>query len=148
MSKIRDALQVAAMARSKLAVLSCLALAVSIVPPHGAFPVTAEGSAIPQADDAENKEVLAAVQKLFDAMAEGDADKAREVLVIEGQFLSVRPGDGEDTRVIRSQSNETFLQQLAGAVDNHQNQKYPVPGGIQFSATGLDERRNQANDAQ
>jgi len=92
--------------RSKLLFVTCFILMVSILAP---------ALATPEPDESERKAVLAAVQKLFDAMAAGDAGKAAEVLLIEGQFLSVRPGDGDDVPVIRAQSNEVFLEQLAAA---------------------------------
>jgi dipeptidyl aminopeptidase/acylaminoacyl peptidase len=68
-----------------------------------------------QADAADEKAVLAAVQKLFDAMKDGDAEKAREVLVVDGQFMSLRPGEGGEGQIVQAQSNETFLEQLAAA---------------------------------
>ena len=102
---------------AKLSWLTCFMLVASVLAPAVALPSSASASALSTAEsqESEKKAVLAAVQKLFDAMKAGDAEKAAEVLVIEGQFLSVRPGESEDATVIRAQSNEVFLEQLAGA---------------------------------
>jgi len=55
--------------------------------------------------------VLAAVQNFFDSMAAKDVEAAREVLVPEGQFFSVRVVDGK--KVVRSSTNQEFLDGLA-----------------------------------
>jgi hypothetical protein len=55
--------------------------------------------------------VLAAVQSFFDSMAAKDVEAAREVLVPEGRFFSVRIIDGE--KVVRSLTNEEYLDGLA-----------------------------------
>jgi len=102
---------------AKLSWLTCSILVASVLAPAVASPSSAAASVLSttESQESEKKAVLAAVQELFDAMKAGDAEKAAEVLVIEGQFLSVRPGESEDATVIRAQSNEVFLDQLAGA---------------------------------
>lgn len=48
------------------------------------------------ADPVDREAVLAVVQELFDAMAAGDVERVRAVLLPEGQWVSIRPGDDGD----------------------------------------------------
>jgi hypothetical protein len=57
--------------------------------------------------------VLTTVQRFFDTMLARDVEGAREILVPEGQFFSVRIVDGK--KVVRSSTNEEYLNGLASA---------------------------------
>ena len=57
--------------------------------------------------------VLATVQGFFDTLSTKDIDRARELLVPEGRFFSVRIVDGE--KIVRSSTNEEFLENLGKA---------------------------------
>jgi hypothetical protein len=57
-------------------------------------------------------EILHAIDELFDAMAAGDAERAGQVLLPEGQWISVRRGeDGAD--VVSVMPHRVFLVRLA-----------------------------------
>lgn len=56
-------------------------------------------------------EVIAVVQQFFDALNASDAEAAREVLVADGQFYSVR--EGEDGPVTRAVTHAEFIASLA-----------------------------------
>ncbi len=58
----------------------------------------------------EEKGVLAAVQRFFDADAAKDAEGAREVMMPEGCFFSVRTED--DQKVVRSFTIKEYLDEL------------------------------------
>lgn len=57
------------------------------------------------------RRVLAAVQQFFDSMAKRDVERAREVLIPEGRFTSVRVEDGKD--IVRGFTNREYLEDLA-----------------------------------
>ncbi len=61
----------------------------------------------------EEQSVLAAVQQFFATMAAKDVEGARQVLIPEGRFFSVRTIDGE--RTVRSSTNQEFIDMLATA---------------------------------
>ncbi|MDA1306312.1 MAG: nuclear transport factor 2 family protein [Acidobacteria bacterium] len=60
--------------------------------------------------DTEKKAVLAVVQRFFDTMSTRDTAGARETLIIEGQFASIR--DGVDQPVARMTPLTTYLEGL------------------------------------
>lgn len=62
------------------------------------------------------RQVVAVIQELFDAMAAGDAERAAAVLLPEGQWVSVRPGDG-GVDVVAVTPHRDFLVQLAGTTE-------------------------------
>lgn len=64
-----------------------------------------------QTGPADQREVVAAVQTLFDAMATCDAAAARAVSLPEGRLYRVQPGAAADPR---SSTFEEFNTQLAG----------------------------------
>lgn len=67
--------------------------------------------AVTLAGTPDEQTVLATVQSFFDSMAAKDVEAAREVLVPEGRFFSVRVVDGE--KVVRSSTNQEYLDGLA-----------------------------------
>ena len=62
-------------------------------------------------EDTEKKAVLAVVQKFFDTMTTRDAAGARETLIIEGQFVSIR--DGVDEPAARVTPLTTYIEGLS-----------------------------------
>jgi hypothetical protein len=62
------------------------------------------------AQSSEEKEVVTAVQKLFDAMAAHDSDAARAVIVPEGRLFSA-----DDAGKVSSQTLEEFAGRLSAA---------------------------------
>lgn len=65
------------------------------------------------ADSADEKAVVATVQKLFDAMANHDSDAAKSILLPEGRTVAIRP-DG----AVSGGSQEQFAVRLATMKDN------------------------------
>jgi hypothetical protein len=61
---------------------------------------------------ADSTAVVAAVDRLFDAMARRDTTAARAVLMPGSQFISIRPG--AESSAPRRQADSTFLRSLAG----------------------------------
>lgn len=55
--------------------------------------------------------VLDVVQRFFDTISEKDVETARELLLTDGQFVSIRTVDGK--RVVRASSTRNFLDGLA-----------------------------------
>jgi hypothetical protein len=60
--------------------------------------------------------VLRPIQELFDAMADGDADRAAAVILADGQWVSVRPGP-DGGRVVVVMPHREFLTSLAAAAE-------------------------------
>ncbi len=82
------------------AVLGCLlALVVRFMLPSPAF-----------AQESDRHAVLALVQGFFDAMAASDTVAARRILLEDGQFVSVREGDGGPS--VRVSSHRDWIDQL------------------------------------
>lgn len=59
----------------------------------------------------EREAVLKVVQKFFDTMATRDVDGARQILIAEGRFHSVR--QQESGIVIQTRTNEEYLKSLS-----------------------------------
>jgi hypothetical protein len=55
--------------------------------------------------------VLDVVQRFFDTLSEKDVETARELLLTDGQFVSIRTVDGK--RVVRTSSAQGFLDGIA-----------------------------------
>jgi hypothetical protein len=68
----------------------------------------------PESGPESEQEILAVIQELFDAMATGDAERAAAVLLPEGQWVSVRPGD-DGAGVVAVMPHRTFLARLGEA---------------------------------
>ncbi len=64
------------------------------------------------ASAADSTAVVAAVDRLFDAMAHRDTTAARAVLMPGSQLISIRPG--AEPAAPRRQADSTFLRSLAG----------------------------------
>ena len=64
----------------------------------------------------EERAVLETVQLFFDAMANGDVDRTRDVMLAEGRFFSIREEDG--VQAVRSFTNQEYLEGLADRVEN------------------------------
>ena len=67
-------------------------------------------SQVPDSDAKERQAVLAVVQEFFDTMATQDVEGARQVLIPEGRFHSVR--EQESKHVIQTFTNSQYLQEL------------------------------------
>ena len=93
----------------------CLGLGLAICTPAAGQPTGLGPSSERDADEAE---VLAAVQKFFDTMTSRDATGAAEVLDGEGDFVSVRWGsDGE--QIVRRSSIEDYLADLGAETETY-----------------------------
>ena len=55
--------------------------------------------------------VLDVIQRFFDTISDKDVETARELLLTDGQFVSIRTVDGK--RVVRASSAQDFLDGLA-----------------------------------
>jgi hypothetical protein len=73
--------------------------------------VMAPGAGAAQNGPSDRAQIVAAVQKLFDAMASRDLEMAKQVMVPEGRLFSVSEADGAAT--VRSRSNQEFVDGLA-----------------------------------
>jgi ketosteroid isomerase-like protein len=76
--------------------------------------------AIPRQVDAQGDEslVLATVQKFFDSMTAKDTAAARQILVMDATYFSVREGD--DGTTMRGSTNREYLERLATTTDDLQ----------------------------
>lgn len=74
--------------------------------------------AFPRQSDAQADEsqVLATVQKFFDSMTAKDTAAARQILVTEGTYFSVR--EEEDGTTMRGSTNREYLERLASTADD------------------------------
>ncbi|MFQ5702124.1 MAG: nuclear transport factor 2 family protein [Acidobacteriota bacterium] len=76
------------------------------------FPVLIALIPLPAAAASEEASVIRTVQRFFDAMASHDAAAARDVLLDEGRFVSIRSEQGEV--IVGGSTHREFLQRLAG----------------------------------
>ena len=69
--------------------------------------------AVPQQADAQGDEsqVIATVQEFFDSMSTKDTAAARQILVMDATYFSVREGD--DGTTIRGSTNREYVERLA-----------------------------------
>ena len=58
----------------------------------------------------ETEAILAVVQKFFDTMTSKDAERARETLILDGQFMSIR--EGESPLNVRSTPLSSYIEKL------------------------------------
>ena len=69
-----------------------------------------------QADSFQEKNVLATVQKFFDALAAPSSESARSVLLAEGCSFSIREENGQ--MILRNSSLKESLENLASVKDD------------------------------
>ncbi len=76
--------------------------------------------ATPRQADAQQDEslVLATVQKFFDSMTDKDTAAARQILVMDATYFSVREGD--DGTTMRGSTNREYVDRLATTADDLQ----------------------------
>ena len=71
----------------------------------------------PQADaQGDESRVLATVQRFFDSMTAKDTAAARQILVMDASYFSVREGD--DGTTVRGSTNREYLEGLATITDD------------------------------
>jgi ketosteroid isomerase-like protein len=76
-----------------------------------------------QADaQADESQVLATVQKFFDSMTAKDTAAARQILVMDATYFSVREGD--DGTTMRGSTNREYLERLATTTDDLQERMW------------------------
>lgn len=80
--------------------------------------------AMPRPADAQEDEslVLATVQKFFDSMTDKDTAAARQILVMDATYFSVREGD--DGTTMRGSTNREYVEQLATTADDLQERMW------------------------
>jgi hypothetical protein len=90
----------------------CSILTMALLATLWAGSIAAQHTVAPDPDDPGSRDaVLAVVQELFDAMADGDLERVGTVLLPEGQWVSVRPGpDGGDDVVAVLPHGEVLVQ--------------------------------------
>ena len=70
----------------------------------------------------DESQVLATVQRFFDSMTERDTASARDILVMDATYFSVR--QGTDGTVMRGSTNRQYVEQLATPGDLFQEQMF------------------------
>ena len=80
--------------------------------------------AIPRQVNAQGDEalVLATVQKFFDSMTAKDTAVARQILVMDATYFSVREGD--DGTTMRGSTNREYVERLATNADDLQERMW------------------------
>ena len=93
-------------------------------------------------DDAA--EVITTVQRFFDSMAAKDTAEARQVLMLDATYFSVR--DGPDGTRVRRSTNRAYVEGLSTQTDDWQERMWDpqvmVHGGIAVVWTPYDFHRN------
>lgn len=96
----------------------------------------------------EEKEVIAVVQKAFDALAAKDGNAAQNVLLAEGQYFSIRE-QGEEV-VVDGLNHIDFIQRIASmeddVIERMWDPKVLIHGRIAVVWTAYDFFRNQEFD--
>ncbi len=80
--------------------------------------------AMPRQADAQGDKslVLATVHKFFDSMTAKDTAAARQILVLDAAYFSVREGD--DGTTMRGSTNREYLERLATTADDLQERMW------------------------
>lgn len=106
----------------------CTAVLALVLMPLAAW--AQENARPPSAPDRE--QVIAAVQKLFDAMATHDVKALREVMVLEGRLFST--SDARAATAVRSRSLQEFIDEIGRStqklLERMWNPEVRVHGGI------------------
>ena len=101
-------------------------------------------SQTPAAPAADRDEIVAVVQRFFDAIAKRDPMLARQALTPDGQLISVSEQDGKP--VIRTRTAQQFADSLAGgagtSLERMWNPEVKVNGAIGTLWTRYDFHRN------
>ncbi len=74
--------------------------------------------ATPEQAGAQEEEVLATVQRFFDSMTAKDTAAARQILIMDATYFSVREDDGGTK--MRGSTNREYVEQLATTADDLQ----------------------------
>ena len=103
-------------------------------------------SQTPAAPAADRDEIVAVVQRFFDAIAKRDPMLARQAMTPDGQLISVSEQDGK--AVIRTRTTQQFADSLAGgagtSLERMWNPEIKVSGAIGTLWTRYDFHRNGA----
>jgi hypothetical protein len=70
----------------------------------------------------DQSQVLATVQRFFDSMTARDTAAAREILVMDATYFSVREGD--DGTTMRGSTNREYVERLATTADDLQERMW------------------------
>jgi hypothetical protein len=107
--------------------------------------ISLAGSVLVAQQPSEEKAVLAAVQRLFDAMASHDSAAAQQVLIPEGRYFSVR--DTGAGAAVGGATHKEFAERLAGGKEDMRERmwdsKVLIHGRIAVVWTPYDFHRNR-----